>query len=67
MILNTNGFVGNPRPCQYTLDSEFVAELKFNECLTAELQQQELDQRVSVDVEHTAIAMLPIRPVRLRV
>ena len=48
------------------LDSDFVEELKFSECLTEELQADILSKRFSVDREQQELARLPVRLLTLR-
>ena len=59
-VLNTSTTLSIP------LDSDFIDELKFSECLTNELQTEILAQRYSVDREQQALAKLPVRILTLR-
>ena len=59
-VLNTNSSLSIP------LDSDFINELKFSECLDRQLQKEILSQRYSVDREQKELANLPVRIITLR-
>ena len=59
-VLNTTTNLTTP------LDSDFIDELKFSECLSVDLQGSILAQRYSVEKEQQALAKLPVRIITLR-
>jgi len=48
------------------LDSEFIRELKFSECLDQQVIEEELQQRHSIDCEHNLIRNKTIRQLTIR-